>query len=268
MKSEMLGGWDPVPAGAARKIPAAHDLIRVLLVEVRDYLQDRMNRANMVEQLEVQLAGCGAAALGHGVVTGVAVADGEYGWSASYEDVLSLRQKYEYAKTILREFLSDARVRAAVGDAEAVRIVQDVLDTEELPPAAKAKMAELFPQQEEWEPQTYKMGSYLTDLILWLFNSGKLRSIAVSDIAKEISPGAYGNYRKLTRAPWAVIIVKGGGYIRLTERGVAFASGKLKIADTVLHENKDDENYVVSPDTDYRDIWAIRGGIAVEADDA
>ena len=47
------------------------------------------------EQLQVQLAGCGVAALGY--ATGKnSCNEGDYGWSASFDDVMRLRKKYEY----------------------------------------------------------------------------------------------------------------------------------------------------------------------------
>ena len=51
-----------------------------------------------VEQLRVQLAGCGAAALG---ATKEPAKRGDYGWSPSYEDVLNLRLRCDAAEAEL-----------------------------------------------------------------------------------------------------------------------------------------------------------------------
>jgi hypothetical protein len=55
------------------------------------------------ERLRVQLAGCGVAALG-GIAprTRQAMA-GDYGWSASYQDVVNLRERYELETAELRQ---------------------------------------------------------------------------------------------------------------------------------------------------------------------
>ncbi len=51
-----------------------------------------------VERLRVQLAGCSVAALGG---TKDPAKQGDYGWSASYQDTLDLRLKYEKAEASL-----------------------------------------------------------------------------------------------------------------------------------------------------------------------
>lgn len=51
------------------------------------------------EQLQVQLAGCGVAALGG---TDNPARKSDYGWSQSYQDVLDLRLKYDQLKRVTR----------------------------------------------------------------------------------------------------------------------------------------------------------------------
>ena len=50
-----------------------------------------------VEQLTVQLAGCGVAALGG---TDDPAEKGAYGWSVAYQDILELRRKYDNLTTL------------------------------------------------------------------------------------------------------------------------------------------------------------------------
>jgi hypothetical protein len=68
----------------------------ILDSEVREYLERYVDYCNKLqeqnEQLQVQLAGCGVAALGG---LNNPAKPGDYGYSQSYQDVLSLRQKYE-----------------------------------------------------------------------------------------------------------------------------------------------------------------------------
>lgn len=54
-----------------------------------EYVQELEER---VAQLETQLAGCTAAAMG---ATDDVATEGDYGWSPAYQDVLELRQKHD-----------------------------------------------------------------------------------------------------------------------------------------------------------------------------
>lgn len=61
------------------------------IVELADQLSAAQRE---LEQVRVQLAGCGVAALG-GTTEAVVVKEGQYGWSVTYRDVLNLRRKYD-----------------------------------------------------------------------------------------------------------------------------------------------------------------------------
>ena len=82
---------------------------------------------SQIEQLFVQLAGCGAAALGATKEDQVAK-PGDYGWSASYQDVVDLRRKYDRLREAMREIgyvLSDSSVSAP--RAAAAKIIEEAL---------------------------------------------------------------------------------------------------------------------------------------------
>ena len=57
-----------------------------------EFARELQAEREQLEQVRVQLAGCGVAALGS---TKDVANPGDYGYSASYEDVLTLRRKYD-----------------------------------------------------------------------------------------------------------------------------------------------------------------------------
>lgn len=78
-----------------------------------------MSTQDEVEQLRVQLAGCGVAALGH---TSDPANPGDYGWSPSYEDTLKLRLRFDALYEALSEAADKESLPANVRDTfQAVR---------------------------------------------------------------------------------------------------------------------------------------------------
>jgi len=69
-------------------------------------LMDLAKRIAMsaVEQSQVQLAGVSVAAFG-GTSEPVRAKEGDYGWSVAYQDVLSLREKYDRLRDAITKAL-------------------------------------------------------------------------------------------------------------------------------------------------------------------
>jgi multidrug resistance efflux pump len=68
------------------------------LTALRSVVDERDALKAEVERLQVQLAGCSTAALGWNEKS---AKQGDYGWSAPYQDVLDLRQRCEKAEAEL-----------------------------------------------------------------------------------------------------------------------------------------------------------------------
>ena len=79
------------------------------------------------EQLRVQLAGCGVAALG-GIREPVVATKGQYGWSQSYQDVVDLRRTYEGLRASIRRALDELGVPQP-GYPQPVANAHDILTT-------------------------------------------------------------------------------------------------------------------------------------------
>jgi hypothetical protein len=89
-----------------------------------------------IDQLRVQLAGCGVAALG-GTKPAQVAKRGDFGWSPAYQDVLNLRLKLEAALDVCGKADGLLRVEHAIADVEEAvdglpDLPEDVLDVADL----------------------------------------------------------------------------------------------------------------------------------------
>jgi hypothetical protein len=110
-------------------------LIATPYIEELSQLEEQVRQLQeRAEQAEVQLAGCGVAALGWSNGEQRAK-QGDYGWSASYQDVLNLREKWECSGRQvgqLREALDHASTLLHVGFIEhAIDTVDEALASTE-----------------------------------------------------------------------------------------------------------------------------------------
>lgn len=95
MNEDDLEPEDPgVPCTFDRTFPQMVELLKESGSEINMWSWRAMKAEEDADQLRVQLAGCGVAALG-GTSEAVIVKQGDYGWSPSYQDVLNLRIKYD-----------------------------------------------------------------------------------------------------------------------------------------------------------------------------
>ena len=81
-------------------------ILRELLPRARDLARQNAELRARAERAELQLAGCSAAALGWDLDS----KPGDYGYSASYGDVVKIRRELEELRA------ENSRLRAAVED--------------------------------------------------------------------------------------------------------------------------------------------------------
>jgi hypothetical protein len=103
------------------------------------------------------------------------------------------------------------------------------------------------------EELSYAFTGYLATLVRTLWNSGNPRSLMTAEI-RQLSAGAYGNHRKLSFAPWD-LVTDGSGprERRLTDRGMMFAKGELKIPRAIRATSAETTNplsWEAAPGTD------------------
>lgn len=67
------------------------DLLDYYEKKFHEHREEIKKLKERIDQLNVQLAGCGVAAIGFSDYA----SHGDYGWSSSYQDVVNLRLKYE-----------------------------------------------------------------------------------------------------------------------------------------------------------------------------
>lgn len=104
LERDWQADWELVCKAQAHNDPR-NEFQRVLDVCIY-WLHKARELGEEIERLRVQLAGCSAAALGYGDD----LQPGDYGWSASYADVVALRKRVE-------EFEAENRRLEAVAEA-------------------------------------------------------------------------------------------------------------------------------------------------------
>lgn len=119
-------GWQ----GASDDCEKAEQALATVTAE-RDEARDRAERA------EVQLAGCGSAALGY---VDPPAKKGDYGWSASYGDVLALRAQLAKTERVVEAAMAWRRADLDLDDMHEGRPLLDALaDVVDVLDAAQAK---------------------------------------------------------------------------------------------------------------------------------
>lgn len=100
-----------------------------------------------------------------------------------------------------------------------------------------------------YRPLGYRLQPHLVAVLRAFWNNGEPRQMRPSDINRITREGSYGNNKKLVRQPWALVeILPNSQQRRLSERGLAFMRGEIRIPRDVI--SIDQENYQASPNTE------------------
>ena len=92
----------------------------------------------------------------------------------------------------------------------------------------------------ELNPKVERFVPYMRNIILYIWNNGENREVSREQIRNDVGVGAYGNHKKLRLNPWNLL--EESPYdknIRLTERGILFAKGELKIPQKIVQKRPD-----------------------------
>ena len=134
---------------------------------IEDLRKENASLRERAERAEVQLAGCGAAALGWAKGE-QAAKQGDYGWSASYQDVVNLREQVE-------------RLKAPVSDAECYAFQNNYGDHEVIAHLEAAMARGEFP--DVWEMQVRRLIEEIAELRRKLAESS---STGVNDAGRRV----------------------------------------------------------------------------------
>jgi hypothetical protein len=104
----------------------------------------------------------------------------------------------------------------------------------------------------KFRPDTEKFMPYMKRIVEYAWNNGKPRSVTNDELLEHVGRGAYANHSKLSLKPWGLLEDGRDNSIRvLTERGVRFANGELKIPELI---NRDAVTWEWIPAPDSRMI--------------
>jgi hypothetical protein len=112
----------------------------------------------------------------------------------------------------------------------------------DMPPVAIVKNTKFRPDTEKFLP-------YFKRIIEYAWNNGNPRPITNAELLANAGRGAYANHSKLSRQPWGLLEDGKDNSIRvLTERGIRFAKGEIKIPDVIIRDALT-WNWIPAPDS-------------------
>jgi len=100
----------------------------------------------------------------------------------------------------------------------------------DMPAVAIAKNSKFRPDTERFVP-------YMRRIVEYAWNNGKPLHVTNDELLEHVGRGAYANHSKLSLKPWGLLEDGRDNSIRvLTERGLLFAKGELKIPELIIRD--------------------------------